>query len=63
MDDTFAKPSNSSRKPEYQRRQRNVSEPDIIVDRSERVQNYENPVTSEENARESADLSFCDPRE
>ena len=63
VDDTFAKPSNSGRKPGYQRRQRNVSEPDIIVDRSEQVEYDENPITSEEKARDSADLSFCDPRE
>ena len=63
VDDTFAKPSNSGRKPGYQRRQRNVSEPDIIVDRSEQVEYDENPITSEENARGSANLSFCDPRE
>ena len=63
MDDTFAKPSNSGRKPGYQRRQRNVSEPDIIVDRSEQVEYDENPITSEEKARDSAELSFCDPRE
>ena len=63
MDDTFAMRSNSGRKPGYQRRQRNVSEPDIIVDRREQVEYDENPITSEEKARDSADLSFCDPRE
>ena len=63
VDDTFAKPSNSGRKPGYQRRQRNVSEPNIIVDRSEQVEYDENPITPEENARDSADLSFCDPQE
>ena len=34
-----------------------------IVDRSEQIEYDENPITSEENARDSADLSFCDPRE
>ena len=63
VDDTFAKPFNSGRKPGYQRRQRNVSGPDIIVDRSEQVEYDENPITSEEKPRDRADLSFCDPRE
>ena len=57
ISDTFRMPANAGRKPGYQHRDRNTTEPDIVIDRTEKS----NSSDSQHRARSST-ISFSDPR-
>ena len=57
ISDTFRMPPNAGRKPGYQHRDNNTTEPDIVVDRIEK-----NTSSDSQHRTTSSTISFSDPR-